>query len=361
MNQIFFELDFLPVGSSERSGDAICLRQGIKDENRVLSQEILVIDGGTKESGEKVVEHIRKYYNSNSVTHLLNTHPDIDHASGLSVVMENLTIGRLWLHQPWNYADQLKDKFKDVRWTTEGLEKKLKESYPFAYSLEEIAKSNNVPISQPFQGSRIGPFVVLSPTESWYLDLVPEFDNTPEARQKTRSTKFRSLIETIKNWIDENWDFETLSEDGVTSASNESSVVLYGKIDNVGLLMTADAGIDALNAAADYSITIGQDLTSTKFIQIPHHGSRNNVNPSTLDRIVGTKVGLNSEKTKSAYVSVSQNSETHPRKVVTNAFLRRGANVFCTNGSIIYYYHNMNLREGWTGVQPLPFYNQVEE
>ncbi|MBK6914327.1 MAG: MBL fold metallo-hydrolase [Ignavibacteriales bacterium] len=360
MNQIFLSLIFTSW-KWERSGDAISLRHGVKDETHIISQEVIVIDGGTKESGESLVEHIKTFYNTSSVSHVINTHPDIDHASGLSIVLENLSVGRLWLHQPWNYAEYLKDKFKDVRWTTEGLAKKLKDSYPFAYSLEEIAKIKKIPISQPFQGSRIGPFTVLSPTELWYLELVPEFDNTPEARQKKRETKFRSFIASIKQWIDENWDIETLSEDGVTSATNESSAVLYTNIDNVKILLTADAGIDALNLSTEYTNSLGIALNNCNIYQMPHHGSRNNVNPTTLNRILGPKIGIQSARTKYAMVSSSKVSETHPRKIVCNAFLRRGVSVFSTNGLNLSKSHNIDVRPNWHSATALPFYDQVEK
>lgn len=361
MNQIFFELDFLPVGDGERSGDAICLRHGVKDETKIISQEVIVIDGGTKDSGEKQVEHIKQFYNTSIVNHVVSTHPDVDHASGLSGVMENLNVRNLWLHQPWNYADLLKDKFKDARWTAEGLAKKLKESYPYAYALEEIAIKKKIPISEPYQGSRIGPFTVLSPTKSWYLELVPEFDNTPEARQKRRETKFRLFVETIKNWIDETWDIETLSENGVTSASNESSVIVYANLDNKKILLTGDAGIDALNLASDYVQNNGLNLNECYLVQVPHHGSRNNVNPSTLNRIIGPKIGLTAKRTKVAIGSVSKESETHPRKVVCNAFLRRGTSVFITKGNSLSQRHNIDTRPNWASATALPFFDKVEE
>ena len=53
----------------------------------------MVVDGGTKESGKKIVEHIKIYYGTTHVDYVVNTHPDQDPASGLSVGMEELTVG----------------------------------------------------------------------------------------------------------------------------------------------------------------------------------------------------------------------------------------------------------------------------
>ena len=53
-----YEIDFLPVGDGEKGGDAIVFRYGNINSNR-NEQVVGVIDGGTKESGEKIVEHIK--------------------------------------------------------------------------------------------------------------------------------------------------------------------------------------------------------------------------------------------------------------------------------------------------------------
>ena len=106
---IGFEIDFLPVGNGERSGDAIAIRYGSPGDYKVL-----VYDGGTKESGQALVDHIKKYYGTTRVDYVVNSHPDSDHASGLSVVLEQLEIGELWMHQPWKYSSVILDYFKDV-------------------------------------------------------------------------------------------------------------------------------------------------------------------------------------------------------------------------------------------------------
>jgi beta-lactamase superfamily II metal-dependent hydrolase len=76
-----YEIDFLPVGSGERSGDAICVRYGTPGYYKVM-----VYDGGTKESGEALVKHIREHYGTHHVDYVVCSHPDADHAFGLSVV-----------------------------------------------------------------------------------------------------------------------------------------------------------------------------------------------------------------------------------------------------------------------------------
>jgi hypothetical protein len=200
-----------------------------------------------------------------------------------------------------------------------------------------MAIARRIPISEPFQGAAIGPFIALSPERNWYLsELVPNFDRTPEARRPMPAlvgAPLRAVAEAAA-WIAESLNIETLGEDGETSAQNESSVVLYGDFGGNGVLFTGDAGRLALTRAIAYADALGISLRGLNCVQIPHHGSRRNVSPSVLDNITA----------QIALVSVAPKSTTHPRRKVTNAFRRRGARVFRTNGSFLNYTINWPRR-----------------
>ncbi len=74
-----FEIEFHPVGDASKAGDATVVRYGFNGQYQVV-----VIDGGTEDSGAKLVEHIKSVYGPNTVIeHAICTHPDTDHASGL--------------------------------------------------------------------------------------------------------------------------------------------------------------------------------------------------------------------------------------------------------------------------------------
>lgn len=98
-----------------------------------------------------------------------------------------------------------------------------------------------------------------------------------------------------------------------------------------------------------------------RFVQVPHHGSRRNVGPSILDRMLGPKG--QSTQHSSAFASVPKKNPEHkfPAKKVTNAFHRRGYKVLVTQGDKIRHHHNAPAREGWTTATPLPFYEKVED
>src|SRR5258708_28173909 len=176
-NNYPFEIDFLPVGDGERSGDAIALRWQQPDGFYVA-----VIDGGTKDSGEALVRHVTTVYGAKFINLVVNTHPDQDHASGLTVVLEKMPVLELWLHRPWAYPNALQHLFGNGQFTTVGLAGRLKSALDSAYELEKIAIRRGVGrIVEPFQGQTFGPLVVLSPSREFYLRLLSHFENTPQA------------------------------------------------------------------------------------------------------------------------------------------------------------------------------------
>lgn len=347
-----YEVEFLPVGNGDKSGDAILVRYKDKDDYKII-----VVDGGTKESGEKIVKHVKEYYGTSFVDFVVNTHPDQDHASGLSVVIDNLEVGELWIHRPWEYTNEIIAYFHDGRITENSLKERLQNSFSHVYPLEEKAIKKGITIKEPFEGEKIGVFEILSPSKNWYLyELIPEFNKTPKSKGLA-SQGLEALKEKVLNWIDEGIDVETLQEGGETSADNESSVIMHANINGKGILLTGDSGIQALEKAYKYKPTVSEDL---HFIQIPHHGSRRNVAPSILDKILGKK---GQSENKVAYFSASENSTKHPKQSVLNAFIRRGCKIpNMNNGTTVRHSRgDMPKREGWTTLESLPLVTKFQE
>ena len=65
---------------------------------------------------------------------------------------------------------------------------------------------------------------------------------------------------------------QQVGSDGDTGPRNNSSVITLLQLDNVRLLLTGDAGIPALEAAADVYEAIFQSFQAypLRFIQAPH-------------------------------------------------------------------------------------------
>lgn len=358
----FYEIDFLNV-ESKKSGDAIPLRYRVNGITRIH-----ITDGGFQDTGDKVVQHVNKYYdNPNTIDAVIVSHPDGDHAGGLRTVLETFNVSELWMLRPWLYADELIDRFARFS-NVENLVRRLKEVYPNIAALEEIAESKGIPIYAPFQGEVIGEFIVLAPTKERYLDLVVESEKTPEAARAAEES-FQSmfanlghLVEKVASFIRANWGEESFSPEE-TSPENDMSVIQYANLCEKKILLTADAGRGALTEAADYASWAGLFLPGIDRFQVPHHGSRRNVSTEILDRWLGARLPEKLEdgaEEFTAIISASKEDKDHPRKAVIRACIHRGAKVISNEGQDIYIFHNAPDR-GWGPVQPLPYPEEQEE
>ena len=179
-----FEIDFLPVGDGERSGDAIALRFGNIAGSRA-EQVVMVIDGGTQDSGDALVKHVRQFYRTDYIDYVISTHADLDHAAGLKVVLEEMDFGELLMHRPWEHSAEICDLFKSPRLTASGLSDKLEKAIDAAHELEQIAQRKQRPVTEPFAGvSRAnGAVMVLGPSKSLYEELIPHFRSTRPRRE----------------------------------------------------------------------------------------------------------------------------------------------------------------------------------
>ena len=362
VNQIGYEVDFLPVGEGEKSGDAIGFRFGnlLVD---LAQQTVFVIDGGFKSSGQALVNHIRQYYKTNHVEVVVATHPDNDHASGLEIVLNEMDVDYLMMHKSWEHTKDISHLFEDGRVTDESVKRALRESLEETRTLELLAKEKKIEIVEPFYGitGYNNVLRVLGPTVAYYESLLPGYRGTPEPKQGVGAfTQFFKEAKEIVKKIAENWGFETLDDTGETSGENNSSAILLFTIAGESLLFTGDAGIPALLQAITWLQQEQFDFSKLSFIQVPHHGSQRNIGPSLLDILIGPKLAQE-KKVKTAFLSVSPDgSPKHPAKKVTNAFLRRGAPVHATSGQAKCHFERAPDR-GWIKSTALPFYQEVEE
>ncbi|MCP3473219.1 hypothetical protein NLM33_23180 [Bradyrhizobium sp. CCGUVB1N3] len=315
-----YEIDFLRPGDS--SGDAIIVKWG---ETKESGFWLNVVDGGFTDTGDQIIEHIEKFHAKDAkIANVVLSHADNDHAPGLIKVLEHetFTISTLWMNKPWDYVDEVIDKFHGA-YTREGLIKKMREMHPYLVEMEKIANRRGIAIKAPLQGSQIGAFTVLAPSRARYVALIPDLDNNPPA----------------------------------TSASNETSVVQWASFGNKRVLLTADVGPEGLAEAADYAEQISLLIQPT-LVQIPHHGSRRNVTPAVLNRWLGKYPADNQG---SAIASVGKNADIYPRKKVVNSFTRRGYHVYATHDGWINFTYGYDNRRGMKDADVIPFTSDVED
>lgn len=364
------EVEFIAVGDNSKAGDAIVIRYGEPNDYRLM-----LVDGGHEQTGERLTEHLRKQFGPHVVLeHVLLTHSDADHASGFRTVLKEIPVSNMWLHIPWLLARDVVHLFGDRRWTQDGLECAIRKEYDIIGEIADLATAAGAQVCYPFQGNDVGPFRVLSPSRHAYLHLLPQFEKTPDPNEAAikaasmwigKASVMQRIVDAarakVNSWITESWTSERLRDGGITSASNESSVVLYGAFaGGRRYLLTGDAGVNALTWSANYADLMGLPLRNFTFVQIPHHGSRRNVGPSILTRLLGPVLPENSAGSFSAYVSAPADDENHPRRIVLNAFKRRGGIIIATQGSNKLHMGGFPLRDGYGDVEALPFYTRVE-
>lgn len=355
-----YEIDYIPVGTGEKGGDAIAIRYG--DFSSPTTQNIIVIDGGTKDSGKKLVEHIKTYYNSAYIDVVIASHLHSDHISGLTEVLENFTVGKLVVHTPWDHTSAIKKMTKTTS-TIGALQTKLEKSVSGLSELVDLATSKNITIQSPFQGEHIiqGQLAVLGPSKNYYQELLANFGITPEAKEQHKIGGLLSSVgKSVISWVAEALHIETLSDDYAdTDSENNSSLVLLlaldmgnGTVDR--FMFTGDAGKGALTKVIEYCDGQNYSLEGINFFDVPHHGSKRNVGPTILNRI----------KPKVAFISCPPDGDPkHPSRKVVNALIRRGCAVHKNHqgNTINHNSGNVPARVGWSTIIPTSFHDQVEE
>jgi len=352
------EIDFLPVGQDSRSGDAIAMRFGNYEGGKWNNQKVFIIDGGNSDSGDALVKHVTDVYKTDKVDRVILTHPDADHASGLRNVIEELKVGKIWMHCPWNHWTDVKDSIVDGRVTKKSFTDTLREAYQFAHDIEQLAKKKKIEIFHPHQGStyKEGDEIIMSvlgPGKEFYLQQIQASTKTPE--MTIGESIVKAFVEKKKKKVIEDMSFNTehLSDNHEeTSAENNMSLILLFTVAGSKVLFTGDSGTQGLFEAIKFSASKGVDLKSLDIFDVPHHGSRHNLSKGIL-KYIGSKYAI---------ISCAVKGEpSHPSPIVTNSLLRRNMTPHWTKGELINYHNGAApQREGLVAITPIPFSSVVE-
>lgn len=273
---------FFQVGNGTKGGDAILIR--LFDESD--KEHLVLIDGGYKETGEKIINYIKGNCKTKHIDIVFNTHPDRDHISGLVTLFgdKDITIGSLVLNRPWKDAKFTKAMFDDKRITDKSLIQRLKEAFNQVEELESIASDRKIKISRAFSGAYCydGTIRVLGPSETLYKRGLLASDKTPQTYIEAGLGDYSPAA-----YKEEDYDPSKPIEwfdDEQTSAVNQTSFVIVLDLGKKKFLFTGDAGKEALNDALDYYESIGGNPKDFTIVQLPHHGSRKNIDPSIIKR-----------------------------------------------------------------------------
>lgn len=309
-----YEVDYLWVGEKTDTGDAIAMRFTETDALRVV-----VIDGGNAETGARMVEHVRERYKTEVVDLVVCTHPDDDHIMGLFTVIEELTVRRLLIHRPSRYGYSADDGVKSTR----------------VEDLVRLARARGVTIDDSYYAgtSYFGhALTIAGPSEQYYIQLLDEQSSAETKTLAKLSHAGSSVMAKVAHAVRTLFGDpgETMVDDnGGTTPRNNSSIILNLEVDGKRVLFTGDAGAPALEQAADRLDAWGKSAREVDLFDVPHHGSRHNLTPQLLDRLLGPHTNATRGL---AIASVGAEAWDHPRPEVANAIKRRGYPVYVTRG-----------------------------
>lgn len=166
----------------------------------------------------------------------------------------------------------------------------------------------------------------------------------------------------LANLVSSAWNEEYFPT-SATNRENEMSLIQYAEIDGVKILLTGDAGREALQEFVDAAPIYGIDLPGIDRFQVPHHGSRRNVSTELLDAILGPRIPRHQATGArfSAFISSALEDPHHPKKAVERAIHHRDGRVIATEGENKYTKHNRPMREGWSAVASRLYPEEQEE
>jgi len=293
-------------------GDAIIIMLNDKDR-----KSLILIDGGYKNYYPKVkkrIEEVLPDYD-NKINLLICTHYDNDHIGGVEKILDdyNSKIQEIWIHKIEDNIDKtitlFEEKIKNLKQTLTLDEHKFIKSinaYENILTLEgykdllrviKKIKSYDLDnkVVQAIKGQSLKnfpEFSVVSPTQEYYnlnLEALKKESVLEDLKSniKNKSTDLPKLIELLYECYDEagiSQDYcsalEKSSLDNNVTATNMVSIVTLLNSNNKKFLFTGDAGIETFEVNTP---KWDSELKDLFFLDIPHHGSKNNTSKKMLD------------------------------------------------------------------------------
>ena len=312
-----FEINMINV----EDGDSIILQ--LEKKGR---QALIVIDGGYRRFYEKLERRIKLLlpnYN-NKIDLIVCSHYDNDHLEGISLLLDychsnDIEIGEIWMHKIENKLAELiaaidteekllqeKKRFKELSEYKSKVffneqvfnkeENLMIESYQFLKEL--LQKIINFGLEKKVKEVVKGDFLdgfeefkVVSPTTDFYNSYLPtlkkekflgDIQKTSELRmlsESNRPTDSRTIEEMVGDVINPCSRLETSSIANSVTSTNLVSIVTLLSVDDSRLLFAADAGIESFQ---DQQL-LTSELKDLDWLQLPHHGSKNNTSLTMLD------------------------------------------------------------------------------
>jgi len=325
---IDISIDMLSLGNA----DSIIV--WLKDHNH--NSFVILIDGGNRSDGEKVIAHLKKYILPDTgklaPDLIICTHHDKDHIGGLITVVEHFgnRVGQVWINNPAEHISSstyqtLKESFR--RQSAYKQYQVILESLTNVDDFISKIDQKRIPRNHALYGQGLfdGVVKVLGPSERFYKSLLPGMENMDRYVSSEAAYAYNSIFGTalINERLESSSPCPIVDEENSTSATNNSSVILEISAGGKRYLFTGDAGVQAFE-----DVETRLNLEGIHWLDVPHHGSRRNLT-STL---------INTMSPEICYISANGGTK-HPRRALVNCLKKHGAKVYGTNKSGNIWYH----------------------
>lgn len=322
---------------------------------------IIMVDSGNYEDAEKIIRHIRSYYDMVTIggwtgyviDYAIVSHPDDDHIGGYIHMLEDIRDGKLkdirfqsfWVNDPTKH-EFVPEDVKNVQ-TQKTLDDRLKCVYDYqenaSKNLLDLIDLARVHREEAFAGEYLEnpKITILSPTKDYYESLLPKFRNRLKFHWALEGIE-ENVYSEDKDTSDNNTLSKTLDEakdDG--SAHNQSSIVFLLETDEgEKYLFTGDAGRDAFKHVPQNLL---DSFKGVGWMKVPHHGSKHNLDTEIIKHV----------NPKVAYISTEKQGKYLSRCTVL-ALKKNGTKVYSTSQNRNSIRHGaIKVRVGWTTVEPM--------
>lgn len=333
----------------------------------------VLIDGG-KGSDAEIVKGFLHSRKLTTLWAVVCTHLHNDHAKGLIKVVQDKTISiqNAWMHDIRKHlsADTL-------RRASAGNSSQADNVRQVVENTKELASafaSRNLAPKEPFAGQNIAGFPwmnVLAPSLPFYRRVLQDFTEEvvpslppsllslsavlagsapmaaavpgampslslhsslfapPPPSNPYTPLGFSTLAGMLKN--------SSVKENPTTQPFNDSSVILGVVFNGAKLMLTGDAGSDALGQ-------VPAEWNHLNWMQVPHHGSDGNLSQSDIERFCPQFANIS-----------ACGDDSHPSRAIVSGLVKVGTKVFSAHksGNLRFFIGNVLHRSDYSSIEPL--------
>ena len=275
-----FEIDMLDV----KAADAFLIHAYAKQPSGYEYEYIVLVDAGNEGDGEKVLNHIQKYYNKQYIDLVIITHCDADHYGGMKYLIDkhnegaSFSIKKVWVHDPYVHVDV--DDVKYIR-KDETLRERLNAAYAFSdgSNLLDMLDESHINREEVFNEDTYDSLniKVLGPDKEYYESLIPDFRVNLDFKEEQLEDEYTGMV-CFSQTEDE--FFSRALEDAYDDKSkvNQSSIIFSFRPKDEVFLFTGDAGKEAIEKVLQQY----EGLENINWLKVPHHGSKHNLNNAII-------------------------------------------------------------------------------